>query len=101
MDEKEIERIIKGIYEGHAMWSKYPDGTFREDWEEMAAHAIHKRLQEGVVWEGEGQIVHPRVSGGSAVSVPGIGRLLIDDRPSESRIGPHGQRVQVTVRRMP
>jgi len=92
MDQKEIEKAI---------WENVDFNSFGLVGVDEAAHAIHERMKEGVVWEGEGQIVHPRLSHGAAVSVPGIGRLSIDNRPNESRIGPHGLRVQVTVRRIP
>lgn len=102
LTEKEIEEIVQAKVSRKYTRQKKACGITEVRWQNdysEAAHAIHERMKEGVVWEGEGRIVHPGVLSGAAVSVPGIGRLLIDDRPSESRIGPHGLCVQVTVRK--
>ena len=73
-------------------------GLVIDGWEEAAAE-IATLFKRKVIWEGKGRIVHD-LSDGATVSVPGIGRLTIDDRPSESRIGPHGQRVRVVVEKI-
>jgi len=91
--EKEIEQIIRA-----AMYERLAAGTVgaMEPIVQSAAHAIAEAMREGVVWEGTGQILHGLNS--TSVSVPGAGRLTLEDNWGDARLAVHGQRVHLTVR---
>lgn len=110
MDEKEIEQIIAEVFADWHM-KAYAGAAPLPWWTEEAAHAIHERLQEGVVWEGE---AHVDAFGRIRFGIEG-GESYVDEDSliTEEMFYPDlaggkggildlaGKRVQVTVRRIP
>lgn len=60
---------------------------------QLAARVIFRRLQEGVVWEGEGKIAHGQL-GGTWI-ILSSGRITISH---DEELGENHERVQVTVK---